>query len=116
MEKQFIPFEESLALQRLGFDEKCIAYWHPNEYLVFRENVAFEEDIAPKAPLWQQAFDWFKEKYSLFSSFHCPEYDVPDYDFRIYKILDAEVTSGEFKTSQEAQIACLRKLIEIIQK
>jgi hypothetical protein len=27
MEKEFIPYEQALALKELGFDEKCFATW-----------------------------------------------------------------------------------------
>jgi hypothetical protein len=28
MNKEFVPYEESLALKELGFDEPCLAHWY----------------------------------------------------------------------------------------
>jgi hypothetical protein len=52
------------------------------------------------APLYQQAFRWFKEKYDLGSGFILSEYVLH------------KTKNG--KSYQEAQEACLRKLIEIV--
>ena len=61
MEKEFIPYEQALALKELGYTRIDLAGWchpwknNPNPY--FRGNL----DEAPydiSAPLYQQAFDF----------------------------------------------------------
>lgn len=73
MEKEFITYDLAVKLRDLGFDEECFAsidkfsnfpyipskggrYKNSNKYGVLA------------CPLWQQAFDWFREKYNLFST------------------------------------------------
>jgi hypothetical protein len=57
MEKEFVTYEQALALKELGFDEKCIA---THGYIDLYIN---EEDGHLPAPLKQQVFRWFREKY-----------------------------------------------------
>jgi hypothetical protein len=70
-----------------------------------------------KAPLYQQAFRWFREKYNLLGyvfqatiskgkvfMFSCNEGN---------DILYSD-TDSDFKTYEEAELACLKKLIEIV--
>jgi len=141
MENEFVPFEIAIALKELGFNEPCFAYYtniDGKTYLSFKINyeqvysigsyietensglvpisVRNQDYYIPTAPLYQQAFKWFREKYKLFSSFHCPEYDIDTYEYRIYKINNSEITSKEFDTYEEAELECLIKLIELCKK
>ena len=67
MEKEFCTIEITKSLEELGFDEECLWYWNiynhkEPELLEFIDE--FSEDYL-NAPLWQQAIDWFREKYKL---------------------------------------------------
>ena len=66
--KDFVPYEQALALKELGFDEYCLALITPNGNL---ESIDMEdwEKVSGTilAPLYQQAFRWFREKYDLYS-------------------------------------------------
>jgi hypothetical protein len=53
LEKEFVPYQESLELKELGFDEPCLMYYDYSCTLV--ESGVYE----CKAPLYQQAFRWF---------------------------------------------------------
>jgi len=118
MNKEFIPYEQALELKELGFDGECIAIYNRFKEI---ENSLFgntEHDI--DAPLYQQAFRWFREKGYLMSIsrkffrldnsieynyFICP----PDTNEPIEdNILD------EYDTYEEAELACLKKLIEVV--
>jgi predicted GNAT superfamily acetyltransferase len=109
MNREFIPYEQALELKQLGFDELCIAYYNQwidisNEVKqMFRigEVKGVFENITP-APLYQQAFRWFREKYDLFIS-------ITHYE-NGYSINDLR----RFDIYEEAQLACLKKLIEIV--
>lgn len=106
MEKEFIPYDRALKLKELGFDEECFKYY-------------------TSAPLWQQAFNWFREKHGLNSSI-CPSTDNRDYYFFIHN--DIEVNKRipitfkgrnlfvNYSSYQEAQLACLDTLIEILEQ
>ena len=63
MEKEFIPYEQALALKELGFDEMCFGLYAPPSKTVFLHHYGLlraKEQVL--APLYQQAFRWFREK------------------------------------------------------
>lgn len=116
MEKEFIPYEQALALKELGFNEGCFGLYAPPCKTVFLHHYgllsAKEQHLAP---LYQQAFRWFREKHKLDSSITL----VADgYGFYIHKNRsytnrgDSYGVSGN--TYEEAELACLNKLIEIV--
>lgn len=71
MEKEFIPYEQTLVLKELGFNEKCFGgYLKDNKelwigYVESQGGEQFNRDYHIPAPLYQQAFRWFREKYEL---------------------------------------------------
>ncbi len=129
MEKEFIPYEEALALKALDFDEPCNAYYWRKELTnpLSKSSNNFKtithkdiHEIHCLAPLYQQAFRWFREKHNLDSSYGTTNdynpnvhgYVVSKFDKdnrRVYLDKNWEVGSYE-----EAELACLQKLIEIV--
>lgn len=89
MNKEFLTYEESIALKQLGFDELCLGYYNHKEVLLLatpsldRTYLPFyyknskirglanifsskkTEDKFVSTPTYQQAFRWFRENYSL---------------------------------------------------
>ena len=102
MKKEFVPYELAVKLKELGFDEECLSYYF-NKQLSFGSKTSYGEVV--EAPLFQQAFRWFREKYNL----HFP-IAVSDgfWFFERWRI-------GVYKTYEEAELACLTKLIEIVE-
>ena len=152
MEKEFTPYEQSLELKELGFDEPCFGYYYPEAYS--EETILMDSALDPNhtyynefpnkgdlaitynyneqfisAPLYQQAFTWFREKYNLFNR---PDFDVEYIDeldeFRttyFFSILKMEESLIGFKplgrlnnekTYKEAELECLKKLIQIVKE
>jgi hypothetical protein len=76
------------------------------------------------APTFSQAFRFFREKHALFISFarfrNSVVIDMPDTFSKVYEIWiqdeneDESIWVGGFDTYEEAELACLNKLIEII--
>lgn len=71
------------------------------------------------APLWQQAWNFFREKYKLENSVYWANVYC-DYRFSINNLNNPKkegeldcLESGTFKTYEEARLACLEKLIEL---
>jgi hypothetical protein len=67
MKEQFVTYEIALKLKELGFDEECLGwFWGKNPKLALG-HVKITELIgtAILAPIWQQAFDWFREKHDI---------------------------------------------------
>ena len=64
------------------------------------------------APLYQQAFRWFREKYGLYSYIEMFQDGdgIKSYEFVIYN----NKAEGYYIFYEEAELACLCKLIEIV--
>jgi hypothetical protein len=118
MENEFIPYEQALALKQLGFDEPCIATIDQTEYLHIkgtkkqpRGSMMYD---TIDAPLYQQAFRWFREKYEAYYTIEGSK--KHGFAFCIYSENDdiVEEVSLVFPTYKEAELECLVKLIEIV--
>ena len=110
MNKEFIPYEQALELKELGFkQDKNIANYDVKKNLIVF-GVICNDDIP--APLYQQAFRWFREKYELSSWVYNSHMDKYFYtilqDGRIVKANESTTTY------EEAELACLRELIKIV--
>jgi hypothetical protein len=115
MKNEFIPYEQALALKGLGFDELCFGWYNERQTLLWftQDNFWHEMDEAECiAPLYQQAFRWFREKYGLN---HFVEIDV-DCEPNYYNahVQCSLVYHGN--NYEEAELACLKKLIELSTK
>jgi len=118
MKNEFIPYEQALALKCLGFDELCFGWYNERQTLLWftQDNFWHEMDEAECiAPLYQQAFRWFREKYVF--CINMVAHDL--FYFNIQYVnsiedLSAHLYIGEiFETYEEAELACLKKLIEL---
>ena len=61
MEKEFIPYEQALALKELGFDEPCFGYYVPlldNTQELEIKLIQTNGNKIVIAPLYQQAFSF----------------------------------------------------------
>ena len=121
MKKEFIPYKYALELKELGFDEQCIAYYVNNQdKLIFditgvnnftRTNYgSVLGKHCQAAPLWQQAFDWFREKYNLHYIIY-KNINIDGYDF--CRVTTDGITNKNTYSYEEARLECLKKLIEI---
>ncbi len=111
MEKEFIPYEQALELKELGFDEPCLMYYDYSCTLV--ESGVYEY----KAPLYQQAFRWFREKYNLLG--YVSQATISKGKVFMFGCNEGNDTlfediDSDFKTYEEAELECLKKLIEIV--
>ena len=113
MNKEFVKYEQALALKELGFDEPCFGWYNPqvnykkvttDKYWAF--HLTGEWENFKPAPLYQQAFRWFREKYNL-------HYVIVKAESWFYTINGCNTQEG-FNTYEEAEQACLDKLIEIV--
>ena len=126
MNKEFIPFDEALALKELGFDELCFGYWY-TEQEEFRKidiqlsSIDFLEGEPDYilAPTYSQAFRFFREKgYDI--TFRKMDYGVESnftgYYYTIYngnEMIDIHGADKRTKTYEEAESVCLMELIKI---
>ncbi len=128
MKKEFVPYEQALALKELGFDEPCLAHWYnetptnpEGQCLVYYKKPWDNQKIINGvirdyyfAPTYSQAFRWFREKHNMFVEI---TYENNLHDYMIISdIFTEEVDFGDgpFETYEEMELWCLKKLIEIV--
>ena len=132
MEKEFVKYEIALELKELGFDEICISRYciiteweKPTGTILLQQtDCTFLDKNLIKAPIYQQAFRFFREKYNLHAEPYTVDMGAIEYCFQIRDLysekyvydnfVGATSYSGTFNTSEEAELACLVKLIEIV--
>jgi len=116
IEKEFTPYELALELEQLGFDEPCFAYLKPN-VLTYEITIGeFNEFEYHSAPTYSQAFRWFRNNYRLNTQIAFCEYSVSSenaWKFTLDNPTNIQIWNGKFNTYEEAELACLKKLIEI---
>jgi len=141
MEKEFVPYDLALRMKQLGFNEPCVAHWfnnvgigiefrlEPLNKAIAKTNISVYYELAP---LYQQAFRWFREKYNLRGSimdFIDDEIGI-EWDYEIAKIgtdldenghykplVDYSIDDEDrkFNTYEEAELACLKYCIEVVE-
>ena len=128
MEKQFIPYKLALELKELGFDAPCFGFYglSRDDYKTIRLSIfqnlktdylsdVHHLDVTCDAPLYQQAFRFFREKYMLSGEIYIFKgfwnFDIEYFKNDIQLFTTTEIV---FKTYEEARLECLKKLIEII--
>lgn len=130
MKEQFIPYDLAIKLKELGFDEICLGYYFKgdrfstsmnNTMITKNSLVSNRPDNIVTAPLWQQAFDFFRKKYKLSS--HCDLKSVnhlgENYYYKIINFADfiddsTIIEKDGFNSIEEARLECLKKLILLV--
>ena len=114
MEKEFTSYEQALALKELGFDEPCFAFRNgkfldSTDYN-FDDGTSKDIGLCVKVPLKQQVFRWFREKYQdiLLKDYGL----IPHFTMIQNMFLD----SNKIWTYEEAENACIDKLIELVKQ
>ena len=116
--KDLTLHQEALELKQLGFDEPCFGYYFYNgsfdKWTLNIDNSDLEYLKTISAPTYSQAFRWFREEHNLLcyirkiGSSYWYNIDAED-----GSTLDSEF-EGRFDTYEEAELACLRKMIKLI--
>ena len=108
MEKEFVPYAQSLQLRELGFEEPCFGYYKhttiPNKIISNDLIVGFIKDDRIYndtskgsslvglgkglvfAPTFSQAFRWFRDKHNLLNIIDCYISTPLEWFIRIDKI------------------------------
>ena len=113
MKDEFVPYELASKLKQLGFDEPCMRYYSKDGSLITR--LTQQEECS--APLFQQAFRWFRENYLYHPHFFSKEDGTFVWCIRWYiDGLQKDTPYFSSNTYEEAELVCLDKLIDIIIK
>jgi hypothetical protein len=120
MNKEFIPYEQALELKELGFDEPCLAFYNGK----FLESTDYDFDngtskdigLCIVAPLYQQAFRWFREKHGLDYEITYAGKKGEYHAFSVEYIYGNNGNSPSIFSYEEAELECLKKLIIIVER
>jgi hypothetical protein len=122
MNREFTPYDRALKLKELGFDESCFGFYSKIYGLVIGRttgNSALYENAGEcLAPTFSQAFRWFRDelKYEVFLQKQENLISGKTYSFLIENDLEGIYERSLSKSSiDRAELACLDKLIEIVE-
>lgn len=137
LDKEFVPYAQALELKELGFDEPCFGYYKhttipnriiPNNLIIgFIKDNRIYNDVSNGsslvglgkglifAPTFSQAFRWFREKYNI-NTVICWREDLLNYDSSLTEMKKRGYFyyKGNYNSYEEAELACLSKLSEIV--
>ena len=129
MKDLFLPYQQSLELRELGFDEICLThYWGENilneAYGGWMKNSNTKYVMAPT---WEQAFKWLRENYDWQHSIeptadqhsHKLGYNYWIWNYKTgeeYHSMPKNRPSGDwvYETYEKAQLTCLNEIIKLI--
>ena len=123
---EFIPYEQAIELKELGFDEECLDKYDPRFEKLSSDIQTWTTEHYPQtltipAPLYQQAFRWFRDK-KLADGSVCRHGKADGgYSYRWdivyeYGVYEERHFKQDYKTHEEAELACLNRLIEIVKQ
>jgi len=129
----FVPYQESLELKELGFNEPCLAFYeeeknklvtfHSDSYQEVKGNTCLFKQV--NAPTFSQAFCWFKQKYNIdgwvqLFNYEFDEHTLPiadgSWSYYIFQNNEYLYDDVDFQNREEAELACLKKIIEIVKQ
>tara|TARA_R110000868_G_scaffold77523_5_gene221859 strand:- start:3417 stop:3854 length:438 start_codon:yes stop_codon:yes gene_type:complete len=142
MEKEFVPYEQSLALKELGFNDPCFGWFRstliPSNFTDFFLETEFGMNESPSdwvnsnflnkacsAPLYQQSFRWFLKEYKLFKEttlwgdgigYMSQIKEIKQEEFlEVYNLGLVAPNRGLPNWDEDKEdLECLKKLIEIV--
>lgn len=121
MEKEFVPYQPSLDMKELGFNEPCFALFKNGKFRFEVKDCNSIVDfynrsgktISCLAPTFSQCFRWFRVKKIHLT---IQEYDINNYMFSIDDGINPDIEIIGFNSYEEAELECLVKLIDIVKK
>jgi len=131
MNKEFIPYELALEMFNIGFDEPCVKFqwidqdkpkWMgvtnlPSALHTQKKWTELYNLYTISIPTFSQCFRWFREKYFIHYGID-RDYYIWDYELYNFKSGNKHIPTGfkTFDTYEEAELACLKKIIEIVKE
>jgi hypothetical protein len=110
MNKEFIPYEQALSMEKLGFVERCFGFYTLEGYYFPNTTPLNSLTYGCEAPLYQQAFRWFREK-GIVNSIRSHNDKCHEY----YLIHNGKAfQSYHSSTYEQAELECLNHLIRLL--
>tara|TARA_R110002012_G_scaffold307542_1_gene513039 strand:+ start:91 stop:447 length:357 start_codon:yes stop_codon:yes gene_type:complete len=115
MKEYLVPEKQSQDLKELGFDELCLFFHEDGDVCPIYHQCDITSDMV-LAPLYQQAFRWFRNKYGFVSEIQTPDGKNGVWHPTIHKIygFGNHYDNDGFNSYEEAELASIKKLIEIV--
>jgi hypothetical protein len=115
MDKDIVPYKQALDLKELGFNRACYErYYNGRLELDYNEWNGFAIEHIVSAPFYQQAFRWFNEKRGLYSNVFKNAGKFEVYIENLGTGSNEITVIEEGALYEEAELECLKKLIEIV--
>jgi hypothetical protein len=127
LQKDFLPYELSLKMKQLGFDEPCLAIYDnitdendkdDSDRFFYIRTEGWPKELFDKVtpvPLFSQCFRWFREKYNLKGYVEPVEYLDGTPDTYHWSIFNNCNSGNDQLTHEEAEQDCLEKLCKIVE-
>ncbi len=129
IEQEFVPYEEAFALKELGFNEPCLGYYLCRNSAFGIDDLEITTECIDLVrydyascvvPTFSQAFRWLLKNYNLYGII-IPTITM-NWTFKTMTVVEdimevppyKHVDANGYKTPEEAELACLSKLIEIV--
>jgi hypothetical protein len=135
MKNEFVPYELALRMKQIGFNENKFAYYYLHKDKPLLETQGSYDfgthSNSVSAPLYRQAFRWFRDKYNIFPEILTDCTTEPKFCYTYNRFFgNANDLSSEewwwenrigeysllYKTYEEAELVCLEKLIEVVEQ
>lgn len=138
MNKEFAPYDISLEIKKLGFNEPCFGYYVSGElrgvnlgldelggvepyykrfgfHTICNSDINNMEKSVVTSPTFSQAFRWFRNVHGLNGMVEgCKKYG---FEWCIFPDIDHYIKPpNNFDNYEDCEIACLRRLIEIVKE
>ena len=132
LDKEFVPYQIALDMKSIGFDKSCLAFSYVKSEFGYIDHEVYlidylsddsivknsEKEYYYARPTFSQAFKFFRDKYGLF---HYPQ-SVDEFrqdvwwEFVVYGKTrnKRHVRCQPAETYEEAELECIKKLIEIV--
>jgi len=123
MEKEFVTFDQAVELKKLLYGEHYgddyFAWYSSNKDFHYRNmnSPVYPNNQSFIAPLKQQVFRWFQNKYNWYHTMDFRRKAYPStnqYKWKIDISLSDVFFMGWADTYEEAENACIDKLIELV--
>jgi len=121
MEHEVVSYKQAIVLDEIGYDT---IHWFGNAaslydimgyhtmYVNYGIMLSGVNDGYISAPLKQQVFRWFREKDYI----NCITYNNYDYLYSFFISGKSHLFITKFSTYEEAENACIDKLIELVKQ
>jgi len=125
MEREFVEYAEALELKKLGFNKPCFGYYSDGFLFncsIYNGNM-FKTNNGCLAPLYQQAFRFFRNEHKLITYIGWVYKKTKGIDW-FFNIKGIEMINNNvlphneirFNSYEEAELVYLKKLISIVKE